>query len=272
MITGWYSSFPVELYELKYFKFKRPVGGHANDGPEISFAFQADDISDFKQRLKNYIIKYPYGRCSLRSSNGLFVINIIAYTLVDYDFLFAYEIESLIDEFGFSVLKEDFSLMDYDYTRYEGDKIKNLPFYSFKSKNITYHNFSHNGIFGSSNTTIYTRMINSNPKRTKDLISEVKNITIKCDFLYVWINKQLYKGKDFLNLYVTNGRQGVNFSPYHVSDLEKYDVSIERLFEKYELIPRIETNSYDEYKKAYPNNGIGKEEIKLIGDYDKMFE
>jgi hypothetical protein len=114
-------------------------------------------------------------------------------------------------------------------------------------------------------------MININPQSTNLLLDEIKRIANECDLLYIWVIKQFYNNKDFLNIYASNGRQGIDFSPYHTSNLEKYDNEISSLYDKYGLLSKIETISYDEYKEAYPSFEIKKEVIKIKGHYDRMF-
>lgn len=274
-MTGifWYLDYPKDLYNLKYFKFHRPVGGHANDGPILKIIFITKSIQRFRYSLNALIQKYPFSRCLFRFNENekLIIFTIAEYCLYDYDFLFAIEVEKLIEQNAIEFLEQE-NQSNLEFKRLEGEGIRSLSRYYFKSNFIRYNTLGHSGAFGSSMLAIVIDMINLDSKRTPMVLEHLKIICIECELNYLWVNKTHFKNKDFITVFATNGRQGLNFTPYKIGDLKLFESKTIDMFEHYNLLSEIETQSYDEYKEAYPDDRTPTDLIKLLGNTDTEFE
>lgn len=264
----WDSDTPSQLYNFKYFRFKRAIGGHANDGPELAFSAEIDDPVDFIRLLNALIEAYPYApNCGIRRRENVLEIGIYEYQFFDYDFLFAMEIEKLLEWFTFQLV----SAPPYDghseYTRFQGKRRREIDSERFRNSHFQYQSHFSN-FHQSAYMTLCAHMVNRKPAQTQQLLEEMEKLARSCAFQILWVYKTSLQDVDFLQIQATNGRLGIAFAPMHCSDLGGFSQGIDEIFSRYDLVSEHEYHLKTSSASRSFNLETGRQKVMLIGDRD----
>jgi hypothetical protein len=268
----WDSGIPSQLYSLQYFGFKRAIGGHANDGPEMALWAELDDPVDFMRLLNALIEAYPYApNCGIRRRGNVLEIGIYEYQYFDYDFLFAMEIEKLLEWFTFQLVSAPTQYSPSEHTRFQGIKRREIDSERFQHRHFGYQ--SHPSKFYQSDyLTLCANIVNRKPAQTQQLLEEVKKLARTCAFQILWAYKMSFQGVDFLQIQATNGRLGIAFTPMHCSDLRGFSLGIDEIFSRYDLVSEHEYHIQTASESRSYNLDLRREIMRLIGDIDQGFE
>jgi hypothetical protein len=264
----WDSDIPSQLYNFKYLRFKRAIGGHANDGPELAFSAKMDDPVDFMRLLNALIEAYPYApNCGIRRRENVLEIGIYEYQYFDYDFLFAMEIEKLLEWFAFELVSAPPHDGPSEYTRFQGNKRREIDSERFQNSRFQYQSHFSN-FHQSAYMTLCANMVNRKPAQTQQLLEEMEKLARACAFQILWAYKTSFQGVDFLQIQATNGRLGIAFAPMHCNDLGRFSRGIDEIFSRYDLVSEHEHNTQSGAESLRFNVLTGRQKMMLIGDQD----
>ena len=93
---------PLYFFSLQYFIFHNAMGGHANCPPELFCFVEFNDntsVNDFVEDLKCLLETYGDTTIAISRNHGnVLKIEVLEWTLLDYDFELALEIEKVIQK------------------------------------------------------------------------------------------------------------------------------------------------------------------------------
>lgn len=248
----WYSKPPSGLYDFKYFTFLAP-DPYVRYGPSLEYKFSTENISNIKKDIGSLLKEFSCDkRIILYKKDDFYRITLSSQNFYDYDFLLAVEIEKILDKY--LTLKLDFEFNEKSEKEfYEGSLPGIDIFYQRTNQNFEYcYDDTSHCLNNSTALGIGVSFVLKTIFLFTYLIEKLKEHSKECGFQYAHIHKQMHNEKYFIRLFVTNGRQGLDLKTFYYNDLEKFENVIADTLAKYDCIHSIKTNSYDEYKREYP--------------------
>jgi len=229
MILGinWFREFPIELYDYKFFNFRRSPGGHADYPAELETLIQTSTCEQLVEQIQELVNCYKQARIFLKIRNNNLKIMIGWYSLFDFDFSFANEVERLLTKNNVNFSNEE------GFTNEELLKLGNHNLYNeFKYPKIENSSIVYSSP-GKNNAITSSLRIDCNVVKEEynELIYKLNKIGDECNFNSIYISQKQSKSRDRENLsiFLTNGRQGRNLNEMIVSDGVKTEQMINNL-------------------------------------------
>lgn len=255
MILGinWYREFPEGLYEYDFFKFKRSPGGMADYPPELIASVIVSDSEKLKQELLKLLEKHNQASIFFKQNDNNALIEISWYHLYDYDFLFALEVEKILNQ-------EDAKCSEANYKDSELQKLGNYGFhqnqYYPKSK---YLKIYHSGPkYRNACLNFISITCNMTTDKVKLFIHNLSELANDCGIFSFYYSEKTINEKSNLVLYLTNGRQGLRLQKMKLIDVKRFEKEFEKLADIYDVKEGIIGN--------YENHPSGIKEIVCIED------
>lgn len=232
MVLGinWYREFPKGLYKFEFFKFKRSPGGMADYPPELVTSVSVTDSDKLKSKLLELLEKHNQASIFFKQNSNNALIEISWYHLYDYDFLFALEVEKLLNQ-------ENAKQVELNFKDSELQKLGNYDFhqnqYYPKSKFLK---IVHSGPkYKNACLNLISITCNMNTNKVESFIQEVKVLANECGIFSFYYSEKSIESKSNLVLYLTNGRQGIELKKMNVVDVKHFETEFEKLAEVYEM-------------------------------------
>lgn len=264
MILGinWYREFPNGLYSYKFFEFRRSPGGFADHPAELIAKIKSEFSNYLYTEIENFISQYPQARLFVRRKESKLEISIGWYSLFDFDFCLANEIDKIINKCdAVKIINENFSGCEIlrlgNHNLYQG-------FYYPKIENagIVYSDLAkHNAI--NSAYRITCNILNTELEET---INKFKQISKICNFNTFFYTKAELVNRINLYLFLTNGRQGLGLNQMEISDGNRLEVEINTLLSKEKIkLGQSGDYNYSPKGKVYIVKIENKDFFNLMG-------
>jgi len=262
----WYFKAPEGIYPFHFFEFHAAIGGHANDPAELECTYVTLFGEKIKEEIAELISEYPYAFCILKEEGDAQSIIIGNYELHDYDFLFALEIEKILQKHN-ATKKAQYISWNKDIIRYKGSLVDYFSYYSFKTKEINYVSTDPKPHLFNASTSAVSFNLSLDSSLQHHFLKDMKVISDKQSFEHFFVYFKQYQGRTYCAVVVTNGRQGLNLQPYRWNDLESYEDAILEIVAKYNCTWGIGSTSPEDFDNKYPH-GPGTTLEILAGNPD----
>lgn len=254
MVLGvyWYYKFPDGLYHFDFFKFLKGFGGHANNPALLQASVSIPDAERFLSRIRELKSEYKRTYLKVKADGNYLFIETGDYTLFDYHFQLASEIEGLLKdenaaltEYKASPDKETVYNFDADYEGMYGERkhdfiqLVGSDFKKYNAENFSMRIDCH---FSLNVKTTFLHDLTE--------VCREENIAV---FYYFD-----FETDDFINLmlFFTNGRQ--TKEQIQIVDLISFGDKFQNTAEKYTV-----QFGHKNGLKSYPVNGP---HIQLMAD------
>ncbi len=264
MILGphWFYKRPEGIYPFSYFEFVPGIGGHANDCAEIVCTYATTHGAQIKHAISELVERFPYASCQLKEAEQVQSICIFGYCLYDYDFLFATELEKLLQELGATKTQAKLP-RTAEVQNFKGAQ-RQHSYYSL-NKELTYVTTAPLPHLFNAAITSVSCTLSLPSGRLDRFISASRAASGSWNFGYLAVDVKSYRDQSYCSIVATNDRQGLAFQPYRFNDLEKYERELVALIDSVGGTFGIDSTSYNDYMKKAPL-GPGTTSHVLCGD------